>query len=177
MIYWGYGKGKTSSAMGVALRALGQGLRVLVVQFMKGGTKEGWKTGEQVMFEKLKAQGLLVEFVVAGKGWVKIMNDAKPFEDHEAAAKDGLAYSKEQITNGKWEVVVLDEILSAVDSALLTVDDIKELIHAKSPEVHLIMTGHKEYPELTERADLVTDMRKVKHPYDQGLKAQKGVDF
>lgn len=163
--------------MGVALRALGQGLRVLIVQFMKGGAKEGWKTGEQVMFEKLKAQGMPVEFVVAGKGWVNIMGDAKPFEDHEQAAKDGLAYSKAQIASGKWDVVVLDEILSAVDSALLSVEDIKELIAVKPPEAHLLMTGHKEYPELAELADLVTNMKKIKHPYDQGLKAQKGVDF
>lgn len=177
MIYWGYGKGKTSSAMGVALRALGQGLRVLIVQFMKGGGKEGWQTGEQIIFDKLKAQGAPIEFVVAGKGWVKIRGDQKPFEDHEEAAQGGFAYSLQQTASGQWDFVVLDEILSAVDSMLLTVDQIKELIEAKPPKVHLLMTGHKEYPELTELADLVTKMEKVKHPYEKGVLAQKGVDF
>ena len=178
--------------MGVALRALGQGLRVLIVQFMKGGAEAGWETGEQSMFEKLKTQGLPVEFNVAGKGWVKILNDQKPIEDHEKSAREGLEFVKEQFAIGgdpisvpteigspniKWDLVVLDEILSAVDSALLSVDDIKELIKARPPETHLLMTGHKEYPELAELADLVTRMEKVKHPYDTGVTAQKGIDF
>lgn len=177
MIYWGYGKGKTTAAMGLALRALGQGQRVLIVQFMKGGIKEGWQTGEQILFDKLKTQGAAIEFIIAGKGWVKIMGDQKEIVDHEAAAREGLEYSLQQTASGSWDVVILDEVLSALDSMLLAVDDIKELIRAKPPEVHLLMTGHNEYPELTEMADLVTIMKKIKHPYDKGVLAQKGVDF
>lgn len=177
MIYWGYGKGKSTAAIGLALRALGQGKRVLFMQFMKGGKEAGWETGEGKMFKKLQQAKEALEFRVVGKGWVRILGDAKPIEDHEEAARDGLAYSREQMANGKWDVVILDEILSAVDSVLLTVDDIKDLIRAKSPEVHLLMTGHNEYPELAEMADLVTKMEKVKHPYDKGIKAQKGIDF
>ena len=185
MIYWGYGKGKTSSALGVALRALGQGQRVLIVQFMKCGDKEGWQTGEEIMFNKLRAQGAQVEFHIAGKGWVSIMGDKKPFEEHEAAAREGLEFvmsllrstGSPSASQRDFDLIILDEILSAVDSTLLTVEDIKELIAVKPPQVHLLMTGHKEYSELAEMADLVTKMEKVKHPYDKGIKAQKGVDF
>jgi len=191
MIYWGYGKGKSTAAIGLALRALGQGKRVLFMQFMKGGAEAGWETGEGKMFTRLnfasqnlsgQENGLLprcayVEFRVVGKGWVRILGDAKPIEDHEQAAREGLAFAKSQITNHKFQVVILDEILSAVDSVLLSVDDIKELIRAKPPQVHLLMTGHNEYLELAELADLVTKMEKVKHPYDKGVLAQRGIDF
>lgn len=181
MIYWGFGKGKTSAAVGMALRALGQGKRVLFMQFMKGGKDAGWETGEGTMFKWLSkkdspfAKGL--SFTVVGKGWVRILGDKKPIEDHEEAARDGFAFAKRQIANGKWHIVILDEILSAVDSALLSVADIKKLIRAKPPQVHLLMTGHKEYTELTKLADLVTRMEKVKHPYDKGMLAQQGIDF
>ncbi|MBI2552287.1 cob(I)yrinic acid a,c-diamide adenosyltransferase [Candidatus Uhrbacteria bacterium] len=207
MIYWGYGKGKSTAAIGLALRALGQGKRVLFMQFMKGGAEAGWETGEGRMFRWLeqsspspqpspiKGEGVIknppplvggvrggedgahLEYHIVGKGWVRILGDAKPIEDHEQAAREGLAFAKSQITNNKFQVVILDEILSAVDSMLLSVDDIKDLIRAKPPEVHLLMTGHNEYPELAEMADLVTKMEKVKHPYDKGVLAQKGVDF
>lgn len=194
IIYWGYGKGKSTAAIGLALRALGQGQRVLFMQFMKGGKEAGWETGEGKMLKKLREQGEQIEFRVVGKGWVRIMGDKKPIEDHEQSAREGLEFVKNQfvIAGGsasetseaepphvdqKFNVIILDEILSAVDSALLSVDDIKDLIAAKPPEVHLLMTGHSEYPELAELADLVTKMEKVKHPYDTGVLAQRGVDF
>ncbi|OGL68076.1 hypothetical protein A3B21_02225 [Candidatus Uhrbacteria bacterium RIFCSPLOWO2_01_FULL_47_24] len=201
MIYWGYGKGKSTAAVGLAVRALGQGKRVLFMQFMKGGKDAGWETGEGKMFkwlEQLPSPGLRppsplgrgegegkLEFHIVGKGWVRIMGDKKPIEEHEEAAREGLEFVMKILRStgspsaSQWEfdVVILDEILSAVDSALLSVEDIKALIRAKPPEVYLIMTGHKEYPELAELADLVTKMQKVKHPYDKGIKAQKGIDF
>lgn len=177
MIYWGYGKGKSTAAIGLALRALGQGQRVLFMQFMKGGAEAGWETGEEKMFQKLQEKGEKVEFHVAGKGWVKIMGDKKPIEDHEQAAREGLAFARDQVLGSSFQVVILDEVLSAVDSALLSVDDIKALIAAKPPEVHLLMTGHNEYPELAEIADLVTKFEKIKHPFDKGILAQRGVDF
>ncbi|MDO8505154.1 MAG: cob(I)yrinic acid a,c-diamide adenosyltransferase [bacterium] len=186
MIYWGYGKGKSTAAIGMALRALGQGKRVLFLQFMKGGKEAGWETGEGKMFKELQNHrkgdtksteiGTL-EFRVVGKGWVRILGDQKPIEDHEEAARDGLAFAQEQMVSGKWDVVVLDEILSAVDSVLLSVENIQDLIRAKPSETHLLMTGHNKYPELAGMADLVTNMEKVKHPYDKGVLAQRGVDF
>src|SRR3989338_926706 len=193
MIYWGYGKGKSTAAIGLVVRALGQGKRVLFMQFMKGGAEAGWETGEGKMFKALSGvahesarrrelslatpKSAKLEFRVVGKGWVRILGDSKPIEDHEQAARDGFAFAQEQMVSGKWDLVILDEVLSAVDALLLSVDDIKELIRAKPPEVHLLMTGHNEYPELAEMADLVTKMEKVKHPYDKGVKAQRGIDF
>ena len=187
MIYWGYGKGKSTAAIGLALRALGQGQRVLFIQFIKGE----WHTGEMTMFEKITEwqergelpKGAYFEFYSMGRGFVRIMGDKKPIEEHKEAAREGLAYARTKLSFVQseqclaFDVVILDEILSAVDSMLLTADDIKELIRVKSPQVHLLLTGHKEYPELAELADLVTRMEKVKHPYDQGLLAQRGVDF
>lgn len=168
IIYWGWGKGKTTAAIGAALRALGQGQRVLFMQFMKS---EEWKTGEATMFEKMEN----IEFCIVGKGWVRILGDHKPIDEHQEAARAGLAYAREQI--GNWDLIVLDEILSAVDAGLLKIDEIKELIKMKPISTHLIMTGHQEYPELIEVVDVVTKMEKIKHPFDLGLLAQKGVDF
>lgn len=192
IIYWGDGKGKTTAAIGAAMRALGQGQRVLFAQFMKG---EEWKTGEAKMFEKARD----IEFHIFGKGWVGIKGDQKPITEHQSAARAGLEFVK-RVFQGKatapqssasaagatrsrafpataFDVVILDEILSAVDAGLLTVDEIKELIRAKPPPVHLLMTGHQQYPELAELVDVITNMEKIKHPFDQGIQAQKGLDY
>jgi len=204
MIYWGYGKGKSTAAIGMAVRALGQKKRVLFMQFMKG---ENWTTGEQKMFEQLMRDqatsvgGLVTalaqfEYHKIGKGWVRILGDKKPIEEHEEAAREGLKFVMDIFSNEgtaprgqatkksglatsvvAFDVVILDEVLSAVDSALLSVDDIKELIRTKPTEVHLLMTGHNEYPQLVEVADLVTKFEKIKHPFDKGILAQRGVDF
>jgi cob(I)alamin adenosyltransferase len=170
IVYTGDGKGKTTAAMGLALRAAGYGQRVLIIQFVKT-----WFTGEKAGFEHIPN----VEFIQAGKGFYKILDDKLPEEVHVKAAEDALKLTQEKIASGKYDVVVCDEIVGTVTGGLLPLASVLELVDNKPPQLDLVLTGHrgKELPELLERADLVTEMVKLKHPYDQGILAKKTIDY
>ncbi|MGH9909417.1 MAG: cob(I)yrinic acid a,c-diamide adenosyltransferase [Nitrososphaerales archaeon] len=170
IVYTGKGKGKTTAALGMALRALGHGFKVVMVQFIKGE----WFYGELSSSSKLEPD---FELVAAGKGFVGIIDDDKPREDHVAAAKEALRISKEKIASGKYDIVILDEINYAVNLKLISVDDVLELIKIKPKHTTLVLTGNYANEKVIESADLVTEMREIKHPYKQGKKAKRGVDF
>jgi cob(I)alamin adenosyltransferase len=175
IVYTGDGKGKTSAALGAALRALGHGWRVLVIQFFKGD----WPVvyGELEMAKRLHPQ---LEVLQLGRGFVKIMGDKKPFEEHVEAAQAALQLTQERILSGRYEVVILDEInyaLGYLDFKLIDLKDVLELLRVKPPELHLILTGRNAPPEVIEMADLVTEMREVKHPMKRGIPAQQGIDY
>ena len=170
IVYTGKGKGKTTAALGMALRALGHGFKVLMIQFIKGE----WFYGELSSSSKLEPD---FELVAAGKGFVGIIDDDKPREDHVAAAKEALHISKEKIASGKYDIVILDEINYAVNLKLISVDDVLELIKIKPKHTTLVLTGNYANEKVIESADLVTEMREIKHPYKQGKKAKRGVDF
>jgi len=172
IIFTGNGKGKTTAAMGLALRAAGNRMRVRVIQFIKGT----WKTGE---LEAAKALAPYFEIHRAGRGFtIERLRDPRiPMEDHVAAAQAGIAEARETITSGEFAVVVLDEILGAIKADLVRLEQVIELIESKPPALHLILTGRDAPAALVERADLVTEMRLIKHPYEQGIIAQRGVEF
>ena len=175
IVYTGSGKGKTTAALGMALRALGHGWRVLVIQFFKGD----WPVtfGEVEMAKRLSPQ---LEVLQLGKGFVKYMGDQKPFEEHLAAAHEALRTARERIASGVYDVIVLDEIIYAIDYAgvqLLSLDDVLSLVAAKPPSLHLVLTGRNAPQALIDRADLVTEMHEVKHPWQQKIPAQVGVDY
>lgn len=170
IVYTGNGKGKTTAALGMALRALGHGFKVLMIQYIKGE----WFYGELSSSSKLEPD---FELVAAGKGFVGIIDDDKPREDHVAAAKEALRISKEKIASGKYDIVILDEINYAVNLKLIAVDDVLELIKIKPKHTTLVLTGNYANKKVIESADLVTEMREIKHPYKQGKKAKRGVDF
>lgn len=172
--YTGDGKGKTSAALGNIFRALGHGWRVLMVQFFKGD----WP----VVYGELESakQHPQLEIYQLGKGFVKIMGDKKPFEEHQMAHEAALRFAKERIYSGDYDLVVLDEIHYAVgymDFQLIRLEDVVEIIQKKPPHTHLILTGRNARPELIELSHLVTEMKEVKHPFKQGIPAQKGIDF
>ena len=174
VVYTGNGKGKTSAALGNVFRALGHGWKVLVIQFFKGD----WPIvfGE---IESAKAHANL-EILQLGKGFVKIMGDKKPFQEHKLAAAEAVAFAKEKIYSGKYDLVVLDEINYAVDYLdvrLVDLKDVLEMIDRKPAHTHLILTGRDAKPEVIEKADLVTEMKEIKHPFQKGIQAQKGIDF
>lgn len=170
LYYYGDGKGKTTAAVGLAIRAKGAGLSVCVVQFMK--TRK-WKSYER---ESLQQLGIPVH--VLGSGFVGIVDDTRPVLWHKAQAKKALSQTQRLLRSGKHDVVIADEIVSAVDERILTIHDVLRLIAAKPKKVHLVMTGHSAYPALVRASDLVTAMRNVKHPYyTEGLLAQRGIDF
>lgn len=169
IIYIGDGKGKTSAAVGLAVRAAGTGMRVLFLQFVKGN----WKSGEINILEKLPN----VTVKVLGKGFVGILGDQKPLAEHIKSALDALNQAKKALISGVFDLVILDEALSAIESKLITVDDVASLIKAKPEEVHLCLTGHKRIKKLINLADLVTEMKMIKHPYYKGILAQRGIDY
>ena len=171
----GNGKGKTTASLGVVLRALGHGWRVLVIQFFKGD----WPVvfGEVEMAKRLAPQ---LEILQLGKGFVKHMGDAKPFDEHLAAAKDAVRIAKERITSGTYDLIVLDEIIYAIDYAgvqLISLEEVLGLLDAKPPTLHLILTGRNAPQALIDRADLVTDMQEIKHPWQRKIPAQVGIDY
>lgn len=169
IVYTGDGKGKTTAALGMALRTVGWGGSVLVWQFIKQ-----WKTGEHKAIEKNLPQ---ISIITAGEGFVGIMGDKKPKAVHKASAKIALEKVNKEIMSKKWPLVILDEINGAIEGGLLTVKDVVTLIASKPDEVTLVLTGRQAKPEIIEKADLVTEMKKIKHPYDAGILAKKGVDF
>jgi len=170
MVNTGNGKGKTTAALGTALRACGHGQRVLMIQFVKGP----WKSGEQEAAAKLAPN---FELVKMGKGFFKIMNDRLPEEDHKEAARHGLQLARERIVSGEYDLIILDEINNAIADGLLPVEPLLELLDSKPYPLHMILTGRNAHPEVIQRAHLVTEMTEVKHPYQQGILAQKGIDF
>lgn len=167
--YYGDGKGKTTAAVGIAVRAAGYGMRVLFFQFMKGT----WPSGERKTLSAIP--GITVE--AAGEGFVGILDDTKPRKVHIAAARRGLTRVKHLLTSGNYDVVICDEAVSAIETKLLTIRDVLSLVRMRPEQSTLVITGHTRYPALAQRADLMTEMRLVKHPYYKGILAQKGIDF
>ncbi len=171
---WGNGKGKTMAAIGQALRALGRDFSVHLIQFMKCGI-EG--TPEFQEYGELKALKGFSSFSLERFGspsWVI----GKPKPEHLQAAKEALAASKKAVASGKFDMVIIDEILYAVQLGLIPESDVLDVIHAKAKDTELILTGsHKPYPGVFEAADLVTEVRKVKHPFDKGIIARVGTEF
>lgn len=166
-VYTGDGKGKTTAALGLALRAAGQGARVLIVQFMKGSCVYG----------ELKALRSLenVKVVTTGREVCIRKGEDNPLDRDEA--RRAVSAAKEAAANGTCDLLVLDEALVAAYFGLITKEDIMSLVRGKSEGTELVLTGRGAWPELTEAADLVTEMRKVKHPYDSGITARRGVEF
>lgn len=165
----GNGKGKTTAALGLGLRAWGQGFKVLVLQFIKGN----WKYGE---LQAAKRMGN--DFVIRqlGEGFVKNgKEDDKA--DHKEAAARALRDAKTEMLSGIWDMIILDEINYAIKFGLVSVEAVRELLAIKPPVLHLVLTGRDACPEIIDQADLVTEMKEVKHPYKKGIKAQKGIEF
>jgi cob(I)alamin adenosyltransferase len=171
IVFTGNGKGKTTAAMGQALRAIGNGSRVLMVQFIKGP----WKSGED---DASKQFGDHFQIVKMGKGFVKTPCDKLPFKDHVNAAREALEFSLKELKAKKWDILILDEVWVALSLGLLTAAEINSFMDkAQSLCEHLIMTGRGCTKEFIDRADLVTEMQEVKHPFMKGVKAAKNVEF
>lgn len=172
--YIGNGKGKTTAAVGAAVRAIGYGWKVLFLQFMK---EAKWPSGERISLKKLG-----VEVQVMGEGFYKILNDRKSEEQHKGAALHALDVAREKIFSGGYQLVVLDELGSAVEEKLLERKPVEKFLKdrrqdARAKNVHLIWTGHKKIPWMLKYADLVTEMKMEKHPYYRGIIATRGLDY
>lgn len=170
IVYTGKGKGKTTAALGIVLRAVGHGYKVGMIQFIKGE----WYYGELTSSKRLEPE---FEMIAAGKGFVGIIDDDHPIEDHLQAAKQALAVAREKLASGLYDVLILDEINYAVKLNLLSEQDILDLITSRPLKTTVVLTGNYAPEKLVQAADLVTEMREIKHPYQSGIKAKKGIDF
>ena len=170
LVHTGDGKGKTTAGLGLALRAWGSGLRVLILQFIKGG----WKYGELEAIERLGQLDGRIEIRPLGLG---LMRSDEDREKHIRAAAKALQESEQMMVSGQYDLIIFDEINYAVKFGLISLDDVLALLDKKPEKLHVLLTGRDARPELIERADLVTEMKLVKHPYQQGIKAQKGIEF
>lgn len=170
IVYTGNGKGKTTAALGIALRAVGHNKKICMIQFIKGS----WHYGEMSSSKRLEPE---FEMTAVGKGFVGIVDDKSSREDHHKIAQEAIKISKEKIVSNKYDIVILDEINYAVNLGLVKTIQVIDLIKAKPTSLDLVMTGNHAKQEIVELADLVTEMKEIKHPYKVGIKAKQGIDF
>jgi len=166
-VYTGNGKGKTSAAFGLALRAIGRGLKVYVIQFIKGG----FDYGELYMIEKLPN----LKLKAFGRG--KFVTEKPPSKEDVKLSEEALALAEQVVKNGEYDIVILDEINVALNLKLINLQKVLELIKNKPKHVELILTGRYAPKEIIEAADLVTEMKEVKHPFNKGYQARKGIEY
>jgi len=169
VVLTGDGKGKTTSALGMALRAVGHKLRVCIIQFMKGDLHSGEIDG-------LKWLEPLVEFHQTGKGVCGLRGNPIPYHELRANAQCAIELAQEKIHSGLFDIVILDEINSALQLKLLDLPQVLELLDAKPPDLQLVLTGRDAHPEVCSRAQTVTEMLEIKHAYLEGIGPQPGID-
>lgn len=166
-VYTGDGKGKSTAAFGLALRAMGRGLKVKIVQFLKGNTRYG-----EIIATKDLAAIDVVQF-----GSPEFVNPLHPREEDRQMARDALDHGREALLSGQYHLVILDEVNVAAKLGLISVDDILALIKEKPKAVELVLTGRDADPRVIEAADLVTQMTLIKHPYEKGISARYGIEY
>ncbi len=167
MVHTGKGKGKTTAAMGLVMRALGHGMKVGIVQFVKGK----WETGERVVLEKFADQ---ITIAVMGEGFSW---DSQDRQRDIAAAKAAWAVAQEMIADPAYDLILLDELNIVLRYHHLPIADVVAALTARRPDLHVVVTGRNAKPELIEAADMVTDMTMVKHHFRDDVKAQTGIEF
>lgn len=181
IVYTGEGKGKTTAAIGLALRAWGQGLKVKIIQFIKHERQ----TGEVQGIERLKllmkqsgeqsTVGEDIDIFQGGIGFTQEKGTERT--KHQEAAKNTLLYAQTIMESHQYDMIILDEINYAVKYHLLREEDVLSFLARKPSSVHLVLTGRGAFPALIEQADIVTEMKLIKHAYAQGIRAQKGIEF
>jgi cob(I)alamin adenosyltransferase len=162
----GNGKGKTTAALGVTMRAWGRGWKICWLQFIKSKTSNYGETRA--------ARRMGIEMIPLGDGFTWLSKD---IEKDKALAQKCWALCQEKIASGEYDIIVLDEITYPITYGWLDVDEVIETLRARPADLHVVLTGRDAHEKLMEFADLVTEMREVKHPFNEGIKAQPGVDF
>lgn len=170
VVITGQGKGKTTSALGIALRAVGYGMKVCIIEFIKGDMYSGEIDG-------IKRLSPNVELHLTGKGFCGIEGNPYPYKEHRANAQDALKLAKEKMLSKKFDILILDEINNALQLKLVDLPQVLELIENKPQLMHLILTGRDAHPEVIKRAHTVTEMKEIKHAFRQGIEPQKGIDY
>ncbi|MCX5780015.1 MAG: cob(I)yrinic acid a,c-diamide adenosyltransferase [Firmicutes bacterium] len=169
-IYTGDGKGKTTAAIGLGIRAYGQGLKVLMVQFLKG-----WTTGEMKVIASLGPRFQLFQYKENDKFTWKMTDKEK--ENIKAEMRTGLNFTIDAVMSGEWDLIIMDEIMAAVTGGLLPLEDIVELLKIKPPKLELVLTGRNAPLELIELADYVSEITARRHPMRKGIAAREGIEY
>jgi len=170
VVITGGGKGKTTSALGIALRAAGHNMKVCIIEFMKGDMYSGEIDG-------IKRLSPNVELHVTGKGFCGIRGNPYPFKEHRANAQEAIKLAMERMLSGDFDIMILDEINNALKLKLVDLPQVLELIDAKPPLMHIVLTGRDAHQDVIARAHTVTEMKEIKHAYRQGIEPQKGIDY
>lgn len=187
IFYYGKGKGKTTAAMGLVARAAGAGMKVYILQFVKskppkkGGKLQGgeWPQSSEILFFEKAAQKNVgaISTEQVGAGFVGILGDKKARAAHVAAAQHGLKKARAIIKSDKYDLIVLDELVSALELNLITEKQLLDLLASKPKQTHLAYTGHDFYKRIITVSDIASEIKMIKHPYYKGILAQRGIDF
>jgi cob(I)alamin adenosyltransferase len=170
VVITGNGKGKTTSALGIVLRSVGHGLRVCMIQFMKGDIFAG-------EIDALKRLAPQVEHHLTGKGFCGIQGNPYPHAEHRENAQYAISLAKERMLSGLFDVLICDEINNALKLKLVDLDQVLDLIESKPASLHLVLTGRDAHPEVLQRSNTVSEVNEIKHAYREGIEPQKGIDF
>jgi len=170
VVITGNGKGKTTSALGIAVRACGHNMRVCIIQFMKGDIYAGEWDG-------IKKMGCEVELISTGKGFCGIQGNPYPYKEHRANAQEAIELTRQKMASGREDILILDEINNALHLRLVDLEQVLEIIRCKPPLMHLVLTGRDAHPQVVELADTVSEIKEVKHAYSKGIEPQPGIDY
>ncbi len=170
VVITGNGKGKTTTALGIALRACGHQMRVSIIQFMKGDLYSGEWDG-------VKRMDCPIELIPTGKGFCGIQGNPYPFQEHRRNAQEAIELARQRIDVGEVDLLILDEINNALHLNLVDLDQVIELIRHKPSWMHLVLTGRDAHPKIIEMADTVSEIHEIKHAYREGIEPQPGIDY
>jgi cob(I)alamin adenosyltransferase len=170
VVITGEGKGKTTTALGLAVRACGHNLRTSIIQLMKGDIYAGEWDG----IKKLNCQ---VELIPTGKGFCGIQGNPYPYKEHRRNAQEAIQLAREKMESGKVDILILDEINNALHLRLVDLEQVLEMIRRKPPWMHLVLTGRDAHPQVIELADTVSEIKEIKHAYRKGIEPQQGIDY
>lgn len=170
VVITGNGKGKTTTALGITVRACGHNLRTCIIQFMKGDIYAGEWDG-------IKKMNCQVELISTGKGFCGIQGNPYPYKEHRENAQEAIRLARQKIESGQFDIVILDEINNALSLRLVDLEQVLEVIRQKPAGMHLVLTGRDAHPQVIDLADTVSEIKEIKHAYRKGIEPQPGIDY
>jgi cob(I)alamin adenosyltransferase len=170
VVITGNGKGKTTTALGIALRACGHNLRTSIIQFMKGDIYAG-------EWEGVKKMNCQVELISTGKGFCGIQGNPYPYKEHRRNAQEAIQIARQKLESEEFDILILDEINNALSLHLVDLEQVLEIMRLKPPRMHLVLTGRDAHPQVIELADTVSEIREIKHASRKGIEPQPGIDY
>jgi cob(I)alamin adenosyltransferase len=170
VVITGNGKGKTTTALGIAVRACGHNLRTSIIQFMKGDIYAGEWDG-------IKKMNCQVELISTGKGFCGIQGNPYSYKEHRENAQEAIRLARQKIESGQFDIVILDEINNALSLRLVDLEQVLEVIRQKPAGMHLVLTGRDAHPQVIDLAHTVSGIKEIKHAYRIGIEPQPGIDY